>query len=522
MSDWLMRVIKAEAARLIEMAAEDDELRADLRALAQAILASTADRQAEDADAASAAPSGPAPACIAADAPTDAAAAPEAAESDANQPAEPMRRLTLGRPAVPKNDPGSLATVAPTSRSVRPDLMEIESRCRWKSEGARWAAERLRRIREGNNIQINDPLPDEEMAEWAERMTDCYYWTRATESSEEANLGLLDDLGGCFETVAEALELVRDVQEKRSGGPRVLERLLPLVSEAQSALRAALARLDAPDDPDQLEVFEWLKATAARHHLYIKRFMRADDLADPSRWSDLLARIESLPSGTRWSREQGSRIEQLKDRVQRIQAGEGTDEDWPAIIRGVDDLVAEKVAPSNREIRELLLSVLDDIPEAHDLPAGCRLVLREIDRFLATRRTEARAPVAIESSAVVKEVAPLLRGQCVALIGGSRRRAAQEALKKALGLVELIWVETKEHQAVDTFIPMIARADVALVLLAIRWSSHAFGDVRQFCDRFGKPLVRLPGGYSVNQVAAQILAQCSGQLADRARETARE
>jgi hypothetical protein len=51
-----------------------------------------------------------------------------------------------------------------------------------------------------------------------------------------------------------------------------------------------------------------------------------------------------------------------------------------------------------------------------------------------------------------------------------------------------------------------------LVLLAIRWSSHAFGDVKQFCDRHGKPLVRLPGGYSPNQVAAQILAQGSEQL----------
>jgi hypothetical protein len=53
------------------------------------------------------------------------------------------------------------------------------------------------------------------------------------------------------------------------------------------------------------------------------------------------------------------------------------------------------------------------------------------------------------------------------------------------------------------------------VLLAIRWSSHSFGDVKRSCDRHGKPMVRLPGGYSPNQVAAQILAQCSGRLGDR-------
>jgi hypothetical protein len=100
------------------------------------------------------------------------------------------------------------------------------------------------------------------------------------------------------------------------------------------------------------------------------------------------------------------------------------------------------------------------------------------------------------------------------LIGGSRRREAQDSLKRALKLKELIWIETKEHQAVGTFESFVARRDVALVLLAIRWSSHAFGDVKQLCDRHGKPLVRLPGGYNPNQVAAQILLQCSGQLED--------
>ena len=88
-------------------------------------------------------------------------------------------------------------------------------------------------------------------------------------------------------------------------------------------------------------------------------------------------------------------------------------------------------------------------------------------------------------------------------------------LRTALGLEDLIWIETKEHQSIRGFEAAIARPDVALVLLAIRWSSHAFGDVKQFCDRHGKPLVRLPGGYSPNQVAAQILAQCGERLGGR-------
>ena len=73
-------------------------------------------------------------------------------------------------------------------------------------------------------------------------------------------------------------------------------------------------------------------------------------------------------------------------------------------------------------------------------------------------------------------------------------------------------VATREHQSIEGFEAYIARADVAVVLLAIRWSSHSFGDIKAFCDRHGKPLVRLPAGYHPNQVALQVVSQCSGRL----------
>ena len=115
-------------------------------------------------------------------------------------------------------------------------------------------------------------------------------------------------------------------------------------------------------------------------------------------------------------------------------------------------------------------------------------------------------------TAEVAEASRLLKGKCALMIGGVRRPESHEALKAAFGLKELVWFETREHESIDVFEPYVARPDVALVLLAIRWSSHSFGDVKRFCDDHGKPIVRLPGGYGVNQVAAQILAQGSGRL----------
>jgi hypothetical protein len=121
-------------------------------------------------------------------------------------------------------------------------------------------------------------------------------------------------------------------------------------------------------------------------------------------------------------------------------------------------------------------------------------------------------------TARVGEAARLLSGKSVVLIGGNPHPNSHAALKAALGLKELVWIETRVHESIDKFEPYIARSDVALVLLAIRWSSHSFGEVKRFCDRYDKPIVRLPGGYNPHQVAAQILAQCSKQLGSKQNE----
>ena len=46
-----------------------------------------------------------------------------------------------------------------------------------------------------------------------------------------------------------------------------------------------------------------------------------------------------------------------------------------------------------------------------------------------------------------------------------------------------------------------------------RWSSHAFDDVKAACLAAGKPYVRLPRGYGLNQVAKEVVAQVSEALA---------
>jgi hypothetical protein len=258
-----------------------------------------------------------------------------------------------------------------------------------------------------------------------------------------------------------------------------------------------------------------VRETAARHRVFLKRLLRADDLADPQAWPGLLARIEAQSGGGPGSQRHERLLNHLRFQVRSLGEGGDAGESWRPVIEAMEEVFAEGVPPSSREVRELLLSHLDDLPEGADLPPGFRRVLGEIDRYLATRPTAAAPAASQEPTAEVREAARWLSGRGAVLIGGLRRPQAQQALRDALGLGELVWIGTRQHQSVRGFEAAVARPEVAVVLLAIRWSSHAFGDVKQSCDRHGKPLVRLPGGYNPAQVASQVLAQCCEQLRRR-------
>src|SRR5262245_56064633 len=114
-----MKTIRAEARRLLELAVEDEDLRADLRALAQEILASTSSIPTSEDN---------------------------AVDQDS---AEPLRELTLGQ-SRPLAMPSSRDRESPPKPSYyQTNIDTLEARCRRKAEAARWAAESHRRMGEG-------------------------------------------------------------------------------------------------------------------------------------------------------------------------------------------------------------------------------------------------------------------------------------------------------------------------------------------------------------------------------------
>lgn len=508
----LETAVQALIERLLALSAQDAELRSHLRIVARAFLESTEDHL---ADAASEPEATSTPASVSEQVHATIESLEAAISSDRPEESadpSPLPELTLGRSlsTEPARPVYRLPRVAPA------DFGTIEARCRLKAEGARWAATRRRLIAEGTNFSVAIDPRDREIIARAKELPNCYLWMCNPSGPSPSNLALYEEVAGCFETMAEAAVLVRLIQDEAELDQAQFEGALDLLAEAQSALRVAIGAIDGPVDTDQTEIFRWLKATATETQIFISRFMRLDDPADPAEWPALFARIESVEAELQEARRRRGQRKKLLGKVRHKTTlilndpGAAADE-WKLLIRTVCDLVSGGVPPSNRELRELLIPVIEFLPEQDAVPQEFELVLREIDRYMATCPPPETTAV-VRPTAEVVEVANRLRGRSLVLIGGDKRPGAYQALKEAFDLRELIWIETRSHESIAGFEPYVKRPDVAAVLLAIRWSSHSYGEVRGFCEIHNKPLVRLPGGYNPNQVAAQIMNQCSEKL----------
>ena len=343
----------------------------------------------------------------------------------------------------------------------------------------------------------------------------CYLWMNTPNRPWPADLGLFDVLAACFEAAAEAAALLREcaVEPKENG---LFRQCLDAAAEAQSALRSAVIAVGASTDADQQSMFEWLRRAAAEKNIFIERHLRVDDPADPHSSAAIRSRIQVAQEACRNSldrqRQRADWLKRLHFHTKRVACGNGTDHDWQTIAQVADELVEDGVPPSNRDIRDAVLPIVDIAPSSDGFPLAFRLVLREAAKYGAKQDANPPCPNEALLTAEVQAVREFLEGTSLVMIGGESRDHARKALKDAFALEELIWLSSREHQSIERFKPYITRDSVKAVALLIRWSSHSYNDLKRYCDQHGKLFVRLPSGYGPNQVASQIMAQCGDLL----------
>lgn len=431
----------------------------------------------------------------------------------------PLPPLLLGtslRPPLPRSpSPVRLRTDEPDI-----DWGLIRTRCQLKAKASEWASERQATLAMGGTLTAAQMDRYGDLIAEAKALRECFLWMCAPRSESRAASDGYTLLARAYEVLAAAILLVENPANTAELPAPRFQRSLELLAEAQSALRSAAVGVGYEHDLDQEQVFQWLKKTTLERHIYVEHYMRIGEPADPTRHADLMVRVEHhaahLSTDASRQRQTKKLLSKLQFQVEQLQAAdpEAAPAHWERIVLTVDELLALGVAPNQGELRDILLEPCAGLESLDDLAQRSESFDRVYHELLPwiEEREQQQDESGAALSAEVAEAAELLAGKTIVLIGGDRRPDAEEALRDALGLAEVLWISTRSHQSIDHFEPYVARPEVAVVLLAIRWASHSFGDVRQFCERFGKPLVRLPQGYNPSQVAHQIVQQCSARL----------
>ena len=439
----------------------------------------------------------------------------------------------LAGPRVVMRESGDVPGLSPPARegnwdqSPRVDGSKVAAHCRLKAEGCRWAIEQRRLVHAGaSHTDERIRAARESLVARAKAINPCYLWMIDPRGPALPDDATLSGLSECYDAVAQTLDLVSEASnpENENAANGALERVMTLAAEAQCMLRCALSPVGF-DDHDQTQAHVLLRQLADERRVLIRRFMRLSETAAIERADDLKREAADESAQRRTSAERSRRRRALfskaKYHAERLWRGsEPESHDLERLWDAAEDLLAEGVPASDRELREILAPVVE-ARDQEELIGKDRQSLapvwRELERYFAEKEERASAAAATDAatelSPVVLQVRRLLEGKRVLMIGGLRRPNHQRALEQAFGLDELIWPDTKAHQSIADFDADVRHERTTLVLLAIRWSSHSFGDVERLCDDCGKPFVRLPAGYNPEQVAAQILQQASGKLA---------
>ena len=425
------------------------------------------------------------------------------AEAQAASAAAPRKIIPDPTPPDPRASAGS-------------DLALIARRARLKGQACRWVIDRRRFIRDGADRETYRTR-DVEFYAKAKELNPCYLWMMDPHGPSLPDDELLENIAGCYETLATGVELALAMSAAGEDAD-FWEDLSPVLAQAQSAVRGGLLNIDRTLwDNDQRETFLWLRAQAEQRRVLIHRYMRLDDVASEKDWIAVQDKLAALRKDWEQGRQRDTQRQSLlaKARYHAKQCAKSPGQwshDWTKLAEAIEELVSSGVPASDSEVREILLPLEEDRPE-HEFGPGFSRVWEELDKYLSISDRPESTPKTRAPSPDVLAARELLRGKKIILIGGERRRNAEDALVEQLGLDEVIWLHQRPHTSIEEFQPAVARPDVSLVLLAIRWSSHSYGEVRSFCDQYAKPLVRLPAGYNPQQVAKQIVEQAAQRLA---------
>lgn len=404
------------------------------------------------------------------------------------------------------------------------DLGLLEIRCRLKAESCRLYIDR--RAAEGDPLsepqaveRLNDMIAE------AKALPNCFLWVfwRQSPQPEDA---MLKTIARCYDAMVHAVGLARQLDRL---GTRAkdgdVQEALQLCAEANSALRVALERTWLTSaDVDQDEFHRWIRRETSARAVYVSRFIRLDDPADPNAAEDLCRRLGTLYDNVE---RVADRLKQITEGFKKIEYHVGLlnagydavfdDHHCRKIAQTIEMLADLGVPYSDRGFRRLIDErTAESLPPHHDSSPAVQRVLESVREW---RAGLAEVEPSIERTAIepwsdqVREVRSLLAGGGMVMIGGEPRNDATSRIKDAFGLAEVTWVRLTTHGSGQPMHAPIGRPRTRLVVVLVKLAGHHHAEAAAACAKAAaKPLVMLKAGYNPEQIADAVLRQASEQL----------
>jgi hypothetical protein len=427
-----------------------------------------------------------------------------------------------------------------SSRSSKPrysevsddDLTTMIERCRLKAEGARWAIERDERIRDGADFKLEVKPCDLEIIDRAKQVPNCFLWMNQPRSDIRTQANDFKLIADCFDALAETI-MTLNVSLTSDDAEQLIQ-AVELVAEAQSGLRTAVSRVEDHPDTDQQLAYHWLRNRASKDRFYISRFMKITDPAEPENCLNIQQQAIEFREATRIaspSKQKNSWLEKARFHLRKIASDPiGADDyDWTKVADAVDRWVTDGGSINSRELRDLLVPVIDDVPDI-EFAANFENV---IDLLISTSVPESapqldvpmlehaltkNQPIAetneveTDSSLEVKQVSQWLRDKRLLLFAGELDQELFDQIVQSFQLASLTWVPQEQHHAeIDTHNNDV---DLVAVLVTNQWETLLWDEVSETTTRTSLPAIRLPSNCNPHQIAVQVIKQCPDRLSD--------
>ncbi len=332
-----------------------------------------------------------------------------------------------------------------------------------------------------------------------------------------------------------AVEFFGDPQPKAEVDGQLEHDFLQVMAEIQSAVRVEALQAEIAPIEAQVVAFNWLRQECAleARGIMLHRYMKLDDWADPSAHDRLCRELLSISRGLEATRRRARAMRELRKSCSSIlrdyeQYGEENNPElWSQVDKSIRQLVQGELKPNDAGVRELLLPLIDLLPEPVtatdsecsgtelEMSREFQLVAESVLDFVETDGAQPDVEQELHDEELnpnVARVRELLRGRILVVVGGVCKPHARKRLIKALQLEDVRWLTARKQDRVSTFRSRLTGA--AAVILLTKVIGHKHNDLRDMCREMEIPCAqtRVSSGYSVNQIASVILEQVSDQL----------